>query len=215
MSTFVNPPFEILSTEQRSHLKDTGDDMVFWWVQVKTAEYTVPVLVDFDVVTYYCNKQHPNIGAYYSSVRKNVKGFGPKHSQMFAIMDEEGFDHLPHIYNYIKDCCDLQKYHERDLELKQTLSSHDNAQQLKAKVKSLEQHMPGMRSSTVRGIAFKDRVLDLLNIEVLERYPEIFNSDPKYITECQGILIDVILDLGSRIDSLAFHAANEKRGQQG
>jgi len=210
MSTFVNPPFELLSVKQHSNMDTFGDDSIFWWVQVKTDAYEVPVMVDFDMVTYYCNQQHPQIGAYYSSVRKNVKGFGPKHSKMFAIMDEEGFDHLPHIYNYIKDCCDLQHYHEHDLNLKKSIATHEGSQQLNAKVASLEQHLPGMRSSAVRNTAFMDHVLELLNNEVLERYPEIFNSDPKYITDCQDILTRIVLDLGSKIDSLAFHAAKDK-----
>ena len=210
MSTFVNPPFKILSTEQMNALETFGDDFVTWWVKVKTEAYEVPVHVHFDSVVSYCQMQHPEVGKYFTSVRRNVKGFGPKHSKMFDIMTEEGFDLMPHIYNYIKDCCNLEDYHQHDLRLKQSIADHEGAKQLEAKVKSLEQHMPGMRNSAIRNTAFKDHVLELLNNEVLERYPEIFNSDPKYITECQDILIDIVLDLGSKIDNLSFHARKDK-----
>jgi hypothetical protein len=210
MSTFVNPPFKILSTEQKSDLDTFGDDAITWWVQVKTEAYEVPVHVHFDSVVSYCQMQHPEVGKYFTSVRRNVKGFGPKHSKMFDIMTEEGFDLIPHIYNYIKDCCNLEDYHQHELRMQQTMADQKEAKQLESKVKSLEQHMPAMRNSTIRNIAFQDHVLELLNTEVLERYPEIFNSDPKYITQLQGILINIVLDLGSKIDTLSFNAEKEK-----
>lgn len=209
METINNPPFKILSTEQHSHLEDFGDDDVFWWVEVKTEAYEVPVLVRFDSVITYCQQQHANIGGYYRSVRKNIKGLGPKHSKMFAIMDEEGFDQTPHIYNYIKDCIDLQKHHEHNLRLEQSLATPVDAKKLKRSMKSLEQGMPSMRASAIRNTAFTDQILDILTNEVLERYPEIFNSDPEYITECEGILINAVIDLGTKIDSLSFKAENK------
>ncbi len=183
---------------------------MFWWVQVKTEAYVVPVLVSFERIVRYCQQQHPEVGKYFTSVRRNVKGFGPKHSKMFDIMTEEGFDLMPHIYNYIKDCCNLEDYHQHELRMQQTMADQKEAKQVESKVKSLEQHMPAMRNSTIRNIAFKDHVLELLNHEVLERYPEIFNSDPKYITQLQGILINIVLDLGSKIDTLSFNAEKEK-----
>lgn len=203
----VNPPFEILSIEKQDHLQTFGDDCMFWWVQVKTKAYVVSVHVSFDVVVAYCQQQHPEVGEYFRSVRRNVKGFGPKHSKMFEIMDEEGFDLLLHIYNYIKDCCDLEKYHEHELNMKQTMADQHLAKKLETKVAALEQGMPAMRSSAIRNTAFKDDVLELLNNEVLERYPEIVNSDPKYIKELHGILVDAVLNLGSKIDTLSFRAA--------
>jgi hypothetical protein len=209
--SFVNPPFEILSTKKIDHLESTGDDMIFWWVQVKTNAYVLPVLITFDGVVAYCQQQHPEVGEYFRSVRRNVKGFGPKHSKMFEIMDEEGFDLLPHIYNYIKDCCDLEKNHQHELNMKQTMANPEGAKKVSAKVASLEEHIPGMRSSAIRNTAFIDDMLELLNNEVLDRYPEIVNSDPKYIKELHGILVNVVLDLGSKIDTLSFKAGQEVR----
>lgn len=210
MSGFTNPPFEILSIEQHSGLTDFGDDSIHWWIQVKTKDYVVPVSVWFDMVVEYCKLQHPEVGAYYRSVRSNVKGFGPKHSKMFAIMAEEGFDHMPHIYNYIKDCCNLEHYHQHDLKMKEYKATPEGAQKLEEKVTSMEEGMPDMRSSTIRNIAFMDHLLEVLTAEVLERYPEIFNSDPKYIKECERVLTDTIRDLSQKVDSLAHHAKNDK-----
>jgi hypothetical protein len=210
MSSFVNSPFKILSIEQQSGLETFGGDFITWWVEVKTDAYKVPVNVHFDSVMSYCQLQHPEVGKYFTSVRRNVKGFGPKHSKMFEIMTEEGFDLQPHIYNYIKDCCNLEEYHQHDLRMKQSMADHEGAKQLNARVASLEKGMPAMRSSTLRNTAFKDHLLELLNNEVLERYPEIVNSDPKYISELEDILIGIVLDLGSKIDSLSFRAEMEK-----
>ncbi|MCF8277859.1 MAG: hypothetical protein K9J17_14085 [Flavobacteriales bacterium] len=209
MSNFVNPPFKIQSTEQQSGLESFGDDAITWWVVVKTDAYEVPVFVHFDWVVAYCQKQHPEVGEYFRLLRRNVKGFGPKHSKMFEIMTEEGFDLRPHIYNYIKDCCNLEDRHQHELRIKQSMADHEGAKKMSAKVASMEEGMPAMRSSAIRNIAFKDQVLELLNNEVLERYPEIFNSDPKYITELEGILINMVLDLGSKIDTLSFKAGKE------
>ncbi len=209
MESFVNPPFELISTEQQSHLETSGDDWTFWWVKVKTPNYEATVMVTFDSLMRYCESQHPEIGAYYKAVRRNVQGFGPKHSHMLAIMDEEGFDHLPYIIAYVKDCCNLEHHHQKDLQLKQQLSEPKEADNLKAKVETLEQGMSSMRASTLRNAAFKDDLMTLLNNEVLERYPELFNSDPKYIKEVQGVLINTVLTFSSTIDSLAYRAAKE------
>ncbi|TNF24253.1 MAG: hypothetical protein EP314_08185 [Bacteroidetes bacterium] len=204
---FVNPPFEILSIEKHDQSETFGDDQVAWWVEVKTASYVVPVYVTFEMVMGYCQQQHPEVGEYFRSVRRNVKGFGPKHSEMFDIMTEEGFDLLPHIYNCIKDCFDLEKYHQHDVRLEQALTDRQTSERMEARSAALEENMKGMRESTLRNTAFKDCILELLNNEVLERYPEIVNSDPKYIKELQGILVDAVLDLGSKIDTLSFRAA--------
>ena len=204
--SFVNPPFTILSTERQDYLETFGDDVITYWVEVKTEAYQVTVHVHFDNVVAYCQKRHPEVGAYFRSVRRNVKGFGPKHSKMFEIMTEESFDLQPHIYNYIKDCCDLEKHHQHEQRMKQAMADHKQATKLDAKVAGLEQHLPNMRRSNIRNTAFMDHVLELLNNEVLQRYPEIVNSHPKYITELEGILTDAVLSLGSKIDTLSFKA---------
>lgn len=183
-----------------------GDDILDFGVTVQTDSYTQWVTVPFDVVVAYCQQHRPKIGAYYSSVRSNIKGLGPKHSKMMEIMDEEGFDHLPHIHAYIAANYDLDLAHEREQEMRKNTP---DANQVSKKLESLGSHLPSLRQSSLRNEAFMDDLMEHLNVEVLERFPEIFNSDPELIEEFHGKLISWMKTIGSDLDSLAFKAGKE------
>ncbi|MBP9152325.1 MAG: hypothetical protein KBF73_08590 [Flavobacteriales bacterium] len=201
-----NPPFEIIECTRSSFQELTGDDMMTFEVTVKTDSYSQWVIVSFDYLMRYCQQHRPEIGAYYSSVRRNIKGLGPKHSKMMDIMDEEGFDHLPHIHAYIADNCDLNLAHQREEELRK---NPPNPKQVSKKVQSLESHFPSMRESRLRNDAFMDDLMEHLNNEALERFPEIFNSDPELIEEFHDKLIRWVRTIGGDLDSLSFKAGKK------
>jgi hypothetical protein len=201
--TFSNPPFEIVECQRSDFKQLTGDDIIFFNVTLRTASYSLFTTVPFDSVVSYCTVHHPKVGRYYRSVRASVKGLGPKHSVMFNIMDEEGFDHLPYIHACINHFVDLDARHEQEEELRK---NPPPAKQLKERVESLEQHFPAMRSAAIRNEQFTDNLMDHINNEVVKHYPEIFNADPKLIEEFHGKLIHWVRTIGTDLDSLAHRA---------
>lgn len=180
-------------------------------VTVKTDSYSLWVPVQFNSVVTYCQHHHPEIGAYYRSVRNNVKGLGPKHSKMFEIMDEEDFDHVPYIHAYINDTYDLDEGYARH---QKAMASANDAkrvvEQATEKSAALESHFPSLRKSALRTEAFMDNLMEYLNNEALARYPEVFNAEPELIEAFHGKLIDWVRSVGEGMDKLAFQAEQQR-----
>lgn len=205
---FENPPFEIIECTRYYWKEETGDDLVSFDVTIKTECFSSWLPVQFDCVAGYCQQHHPEIGKYYSSVRRNIKGLGPKQSKMFEIMDEEGFDHLPYIHAYIDHQIELEKLYERDQSLQDPTPQQ---QEMAKKVVAIENHFPSMRESALRNEAFADDLLVYLNDQVLERFPEIFNSDPEFITKLQDKLIGNVRQIREDLDKLAYAASTKNK----
>lgn len=210
MASFNNPPFEIIDVKRENGLKKYGTDSLTWKVKLKTDAYELEVGVDFDMMMKYCNFVHPEVGKYYSSVQTNIKGFGPKHSKMLAIMDEEGFDHLPHIHNFIKDSYNLEEWHQQALRNSENNADKAKAKELSDRFDALEAGLQALSGAAIRDTAFKDDLFDFLTKEVNTRFPEIFNSDPAHIMECKDILIREVMNIGDKINALAYKASKKK-----
>lgn len=77
-----------------------------------------------------------------------------------------------------------------------------------AKVDDLQDFVASMKYSNIRNAAFRDTLMEELSAKVLEYFPEIFESEPEYIKEVKGILINHILNLSSDLDKLSYKARN-------
>ena len=67
-----------------------------------------------------------------------------------------------------------------------------------------------MKVSGLRDIAFMDNLLEVLTAKILEYYPEIFESDPKYIKAVESVLVRNIMKIGSDLDALSFNAEKDE-----
>lgn len=204
-----NPPFKIIECQRSSWKELTGDDLIHFLLTVKTDHYSVWMPVPFDRVMNYCKQHHPAIGEYYSSVRRSIKGLGPKHNSMFDIMDAEGFDHLPYIHAYINENMDLDLLHQRELEMQKNAPATQKAASKKGR--GLESYFPAMRRDRLRNEAFMDELMEHLNKEALERFPEIFNAEPDLIREFHIKLIEWVSTIGEDMDKLAFKATRSDK----
>lgn len=204
-----NPPFEILSCTMSNLLDDTGDDITLWWLRLKTPEYEVDVSVWFERLMRYCQDAHPDTYAYFNSIRRGFIGLGPKHSKVMDVLNEEGFDLMPLIREYIGQCTDIEAHHQQHLKLLEMKRDPVQDKELTQKAESMSTLVRSMRESSIRIDAFTDQVMEYLGTEVATHFPEIFNSDPKYIKEFHGKLINWMLRIREDVDSLSFKAGKE------
>jgi hypothetical protein len=144
---------------------------------------------------------HPTIAEYFSKIRRNITGFGPKETKVWAMLQEEDFDMMPYLLDYLENMNAYLAPLNVPIDEKQR-------ENLKKKLKALSGHFLEIKHSNLTGTAFKDMLLEKLTADVLAYYPEIFNSNPKYIKDLSGVLKRHILKFGEDIDELAYKARN-------
>lgn len=201
-----NPTFEIHNCQMRNMRHDTGDDMILWYVEVKTPTYPVQLTVWFDNLQNYCKEAHPEIHAYINSIRKGIIGLGPKHGRVMDVLLEEGFEPLPLIKEYIQNECDLERYHRHDLKLRETIGKTTERKKLEHKTESLRFLANDMKGNAIRLEDFTDQVMEYLGTEVAQQFPEIFNAQPELIEAFHTKLVDWMLNIKKDIGTLSFKA---------
>ncbi|NDH68482.1 MAG: hypothetical protein EBY22_11400, partial [Gammaproteobacteria bacterium] len=149
-------------------------------------------------------KQHlPNIAKYFDDVRKNINGFGPKETKMWTIIQEEGFDIQSILEQFII-------HYEMSFKTAQNINRTPKEQeQLEEVVRNLDEITSKLKDPNLRDTAFKDMMLERLSADVLQYYPEIFNSKSEYINEVNDILVKHIVRLANELDDLAYKAREE------
>ncbi len=214
-----NPPFEIEKIWRYSLLEEYGEDIIDLNVVVKVEDYYHTVRLPFTFLGEHCKEHFPETAEYYNAVRRSIKGLGPKHNRMFEIMDEEGFDHLPYIYSAIK----------LDYNLRQAIENEQSSGQCRSGIfdkdgnftpvdkwlekkegLEMDKMIAEMRRTNIRNDAFMDDLMEHLNEEALNRFPEIFNAKPELIKEFHGKLIDWVRQIGEGMDKLSFRASGEQ-----
>ncbi len=198
------PAFTIRSFEQTDMLNDTGDDMVFFHVELEIDAQLYHYSVPFYKLTKHLAATRPADASYFDKLRSSLTGFGPKETVVLRLAQEEGYDIEKAVSEFIAHNASLEKL--TALNKKQTHIEHAAVSK---KFKELESMTQDLKPFNLRDITFKDAVMDLLNKKVLEVYPEIFNSRPEYITKLKSLLIDHVLNFGTAINNLAWKAYKE------
>jgi hypothetical protein len=198
------PPFTIISFEQTDMLDDTGDDVVFFHVDLEIDAQLYHCMVPFYTLAKHLAATRPADANYFDKLRSSLTGFGPKETVVLRLAEEEGYDIEKAVSEFIANNATLEKL--TPINKKQTDMEHAAVSK---KFEELEAYAQDMKTFNLRDITFKDEVMDLLNKKVLEIYPEIFNSRPEYITKLKSLLIDHVLNFGADINSLAWKAYKE------
>ena len=195
------PPFRVISYKKTDNLEDTGDDMVFFHVDLEVNEQLYHSIVPFSRLAVYLLKHKPADAAYFNKLRSSINGFGPKETVVLRLAEEEGYDIEKEVMAFIAEECTLEKLipvNKKQTDIKQAA--------LAEKLDELDALMQESKSFNLRNITFMDEIMDMLNKKVLETYPEIFNSRPEHIITLKSLLIDNVLQFGEAVNNLAWNA---------
>ena len=197
-------------------LRDMGDDYMFLEFDYGVEGRWYWSSLAFEKLWRFAKAEGRPEGAYFDNIRTNVKGFGPKHTPMFDVLMEEGFDFEPLLLAFLYDWHATQgkPFHEAnrlDVRPEETTETVLQRKKMKEKAAEMTELVSGMKSMNMRSTAFQDRLLDVLNDEVVRAFPAIINSDPEHIRTLHGILVDKILDFSSKIVSLAIKAEDGEK----
>ena len=194
-------PFTVISFEQTDLLHDTGDDTVFFHVDLELNAQLYHCIVPFFKLADHLSKNKPADADYFNRLRSSINGFGPKETVVLGLAEEEGYDIEKAVIEYIAAGDIFKKL----IPINKKQSDVEDSAVAK-KFMELESLTQELKPFNLRDITFKDEVMDLLNKKVLEIYPEILNSRPEYITELKSLLIDNVLKFGEDINNLAWRA---------
>lgn len=195
------PPFTVISFKQTDLLEDSGDDMVFFHVDLELNAQLYHCIVPFFKLADHLSKNKPADADYFNRLRSSINGFGPKETVVLGLAEEEGYDIEKAVIEYIAAGDIFKKL----IPINKKQSDVEDSAVAK-KFMELESLTQELKPFNLRDITFKDEVMDLLNKKVLEIYPEILNSRPEYITELKSLLIDNVLKFGEDINNLAWRA---------
>lgn len=195
--------------------RDLGDDYMYIKFIMETGGHQYDLSIDFDRLWGFAREHGRPEGEYFTQVRRSIKGFGPKHTPMFDAFMEEGFDFEPLIVAFLHDWHvtkgnPLDERFRMDKPIDTSPEAVAEHKAFKKKFAELKNAIVGKREHSIRHIKFQDWLMDVLNDEIVRLFPEIINSDPKYIRELQDILITEIMSLAGKIDKLAFQARENK-----
>jgi len=199
------PPFTVISYNQTDNLEDTGDDVVFFHVDLEVNDQQYHSIVPFHRMEDYFLRYKPADAAYFKKLRSSINGFGPKETQVLRLAEEEGYDIEKEVMDFIAAESTLEKLipvNKKQNGIRQAAFEEQLYQ--------LEALMQEGKSFNLRDITFKDEIMDLLNKKVLEIYPEICNSRPEYIIELKELLIKQVLNLGGEVNNLAWKATKQE-----
>lgn len=190
-------------------LRDLGTDFMFIKFIQETNGHQYDQSLSFDMLSRFAQEHGRPEAEYFTQVRRSIKGFGPKHTPMFDAFMEEGFDFEPLILAFLHDWHvtkgnPLDERFRIDKPIDTSPAAISKHKGFQKKAAELKNEFGGMREYSLRHTKFQDRLMDVLNEEIIGLFPEIINSDPKYILELQDILITEVLSLSGKIDKLAF-----------
>ena len=207
-----NPPFTIIEVQRHSQLEEYGEDYVDLSVLVQVDDYQHWVWLIFTEVQEHCEEYFPEVGAYIRSVRKSIPGVGDKQNRLLELLDADGFDLQPYIYDLI----------QRDYELEKAIANEKSNQPSKSGIVTedgktiipMEQYMEENKDriareaaiakrNNLRQQAFMDDLSAYMNTQVVEHFSEIFNSEPQYIIELEELLTDSVITVGNKLTKLA------------
>lgn len=196
--------YTITNLTVTNDLEIFGNDCIHFEIIVQQGENYFETKISYYKLHKYLKQFHPKISEYLSDIRKSMTGFGPKETKVWAMLQEEEFDIMPYLQDFIEN---NNEYLQPINELPKRLTEKER-KALQEKVTELDECVAAMKVSNIKDIAFKDMLLEKRTAHILEFYPEIFNSKPEFIKELSGLLTHHILGFGEAIHKLAYKARN-------
>jgi hypothetical protein len=191
--------YQITRWEIKDMLDETGDDFAHFYVFVAlndNSEISIPIIIGLDDVIGHIKPISPAEYNYIQKIRSNMHGYGPKHSKVLAVLQEEGYDFFPYLQTYITE--DMVKRHteyekklqampERFVQKASNLFSFDLAE---------------MKAENLRYTKFLDQLDKTMHELTFSYYPELFEKGDDIIKAYKNHLTRTTLQFAGNIDKL-------------
>ena len=181
-----------------------GDDILRFKIYFKTEthpEFALPISPCFDTLKQHIEEHDKDVYTYLSGIRKTIQGYGPKHSKVFDILNNEGFDMLPHIIHFLESI--FEEGIQRHVDLCYSIVTPTNQIDMEAKLKRLNNAIPSNARQYGRTLnEFTDQLDINIHETVLQFFPELLEKGEKHTKAYKYELISLVLNFSSHIDRL-------------
>lgn len=183
-------------------LDEVGHDIalinLFYRISNKP-EIEKPLVVPFDKLLKFIEQEDVEASKYLHKIRSSIGGYGPKHSKVLDMMNNEGFDLNPYVlglFNSLKtDMLDQHMQHVKNLSIQ-------NNEAIQDKFKELEDLVDDMKESNIKMSQFTEEVDQVLHELTLKHFPELFENGNECIEAYRSHLITTTLDFVEGIDEI-------------
>jgi hypothetical protein len=160
-------------------------------------ELPIPFMLDFEKYHRHISSTHPELGKYISDIRNNIGGYGPKHSQVVATLEEEDFDFLTHLESYI-----TEEKVQQHMAYSQRLADPANDTANKAAAFLETMITEEMKESNLTYGSFIESIDQALHEVVFKHYPALFEKGKDTVTAYRSLLVRTTLDFAAKVDKL-------------
>jgi hypothetical protein len=191
--------YQITRWEINNMLDKTGDDFIHFDVYValnNNPEISIPIIISFDDLVGHIKPIAPAEYDYINKIRSGMHGYGPKHSKVLAVLQEEGYDLFPYLQTYITENM-VEEHSEYDKRLQ--ASPKDS---LKKALALLEAYQDEMKKENIRHTNFLDQLDKTLHELTFSHYPELFEKGNDIVEAYRNHLTRTTLDFARKIDKL-------------
>lgn len=185
-------------------LDETGDDITFLHLFIKVEnlpEMIMPIMLPYEHFVDFVKNYDEPLHKYLKKIRSSIAGYGPKHSKVFEILNNEGFDFTFHLNKYIysKDEVFLQQH----INYCKNLNKPENQENVERIVKKFEGFFDdGYRKSNIKINNFTDDLDQTIHELTLKYFPELFEMSEKHIAEYRKELFYTVTGFREKIDKI-------------
>jgi hypothetical protein len=180
-------------------LETFGDDWASFHVYFAkdNAEMMMPIIVPLEHVLDHIQKTAPAEYQYIKDIKKNIRGYGPKHSRILKALDEEGYDFSPHLQGMFN-----QDQLAEHAEYNKRLATLPVNKELEKKMAELDEMVANMKESNKKYVRFLDAIDKQLHELTFEFYPELFEKGEAIVERYEYKLGFVVRMFAEAIDKL-------------
>ncbi len=189
--------YQITRWEIKNMLDETGDDFIHFQVFValnNDPEIAIPIVISFDDLVEHIKPLSPSEYDYIKKIRSNMHGYGPKHSKILEVLQEEGYDISPYLQTYI-----TENMVEEHYEYEKRLQTNPK-ESLKKALAMLAAYQEEMKKENLRYTNFLDQLDKTLHELTFNHYPELFEKGNDIVEAYRNHLTRTTLDFARRID---------------
>lgn len=162
-------------------------------------EIEKPLVVPFDKLLKFIAQEDLEASRYLHKIRSSIGGYGPKHSKVLDMLNNEGFDLNPYVLGFFNSLSrDMLDQHIQQVE---NLSIQKN-EAIEDKLEELGDLVDDMKESNIKMSQFTEEVDQVLHELTLKHFPELFENGNECIEAYRSHLITTTLDFVEGIDEI-------------
>jgi hypothetical protein len=195
---------QLVKYEISNMLHDTGDDMTHFLLFIKTENHTeaiMPLIIPYEYFYSFFKESNPEIFNYLTKIRRSISGYGPKHSKIITILNDEEFDFESHLQNYLNefDPIHIEKHFANE-KLIQQPETQAAAKEVVADFKNFFED--GYKEHNIKISEFTDELDQTIHELTLKYFPELFEMSPEHIEKYRDRLCRTTLGFVEDIDKI-------------